>query len=229
MLADGEVGFSMPKTIYLRRKICLLGDAAVGKTSVIRRFVRDIFDDHYVVTLGTKVTMKELDIKSPEKKQPVNITIMIWDILGQKELKRLQTSFYKGASGALIVADITRKETLESVDDWILSLFDSVGKIPVLILLNKSDLREQTAIKHKEIMDLVNKYDTTFLFTSAKTGENVDKAFTIISKMLVQNYERKNGSKKRSKSEGTSLSMGSEAKVPQKMKISNISKSSESV
>lgn len=181
----------MPEMKYFRRKICLLGDGGVGKTSLIRRFVEDIFDDKYVTTLGTKVTMKELNIESPQNKQPLKMTLMIWDIMGQKELKRLLLSFYKGAKGALIVADITRKETLESIKDWIQSLHNCVGKVPVLFLLNKSDIMGQTRIKYDEIMDLAKKHDTSFLFTSAKTGKNVDKAFMRLSEMLLQKEKNK--------------------------------------
>jgi small GTP-binding protein len=219
----------MPEMKYFRRKICLLGDAAVGKTSLIRRFVEDVFDDKYLVTLGTKVTMKELNIESPQKKQTLKMTLMIWDIMGQKELKRLLTSFYNGAKGALIVADITRKETLESIDDWILSLHKSVGKVPVLLLLNKSDLMDQTAIKQDEVMNLVKKHDTSFLFTSAKTGKNVDKAFMRLSEMLLQKEEKKRSSAKVSMIRKTNLSSASEGKFSTKIKVPNILKDNESV
>lgn len=219
MLVDGEVGLAMPEIRQIRRKICLLGDAAVGKTSLIRRFVHDIFDDKYVVTLGTKVTMKELSIESHEEAQTMKITLMIWDILGQKELKRLQSSFYKGANGALIIADITRKETVDSLDDWILSLFNSIGKVPVLILLNKNDLREQTTIEHWHMADLAKKYDTTCLLTSAKTGENVDLAFTRLSKMLVQKNEKERSSNKGSIPIIMNSSIASNVMISRKAKI----------
>lgn len=183
---------------YFRRKICLLGDAAVGKTSLIRRYVEDQFDDKYVVTLGTKVTMRELVVQGSEKNPSVKMTLMIWDILGQREYKRLQTSFYKGANGALVVADSTRKETLESINGWILSLFNSVGKVPVLILLNKSDLTDQSAISPAEVDDIAKKYETSFLTTSAKTGENVELAFQKISETLVFKGED-DGSRQESK------------------------------
>lgn len=219
----------MPEMKYFRRKICLLGDGGVGKTSLIRRFVEDVFDDKYVTTLGTKVTMKELNIESLQNKQHLKMTLMIWDIMGQKELKRLLLSFYKGAKGALIVADITRKETLESIKDWIQSLHNCVGKVPVLFLLNKSDLMDQTRIKQDEIMDLAKKHDTSFLFTSAKTGKNVDKAFKRLSEMLLQKGEKKRLSNRASMMRETHFSGTSEGRFSTKMKIPNISKDNESV
>lgn len=228
-LVDKEVGLSMPEMKYFRRKICLLGDGGVGKTSLIRRFVEDIFDDKYVTTLGTKVTMKELNIDSPQNKQSLKMTLMIWDIMGQKELKRLLISFYKGAKGALIVADITRKETLESIKDWIQSLHNCVGKVPVLFLLNKSDLMDQTRIKQDEVMDLAKKHGTSFLFTSAKTGKNVDKAFVRLSKMLLQKEEKKRSPNKIAMTRETPFSGKSEGKFSRIMKPHNISKDSGSV
>jgi small GTP-binding protein len=179
----------MSEMRYFRKKICLLGDAAVGKTSLIRRYVEDKFDDKYVVTLGTKVTMKELTFQDPVINEPTNITLMIWDILGQREYKRLQTSFYRGANAALIVVDITRRETLEHLDDWILSLFNSIGKVPILILLNKSDLEEQAAIKADDMVEIVEKYNSSYLSVSAKTGENVDMAFLKLSEILMPKAE----------------------------------------
>ena len=198
---------------YFRRKICLLGDAAVGKTSLIRRYVEDQFDDKYVVTLGTKVTMRELVVQDTEKKPSVKLTLMIWDILGQREYKRLQTSFYKGANGALVVADSTRRETLESINGWILSLFNSVGKVPVLILLNKSDLTDQSAISPDEVDDIAKKYHTSFLTTSAKTGENVDLAFQKISETLVFKVDDEDLKKESKDSEAKPTK---ETKMPQK-------------
>ena len=195
---------------YFRRKICLLGDAAVGKTSLIRKYVEDKFDDKYVVTLGTKVTMRELVVQGSDKNPSVKVTLMIWDILGQRQYKRLQTSFYKGANGALVVADSTRRETLESINGWILSLFNSVGKVPVLILLNKSDLTDQSAISPAEVDDIAKKYDTSFLTTSAKTGENVDLAFKKISETLV--FKGDGGSKEESKDSESKPS--SDTKIP---------------
>ncbi len=198
---------------YFRRKICLLGDAAVGKTSLIKRYVEDKFDDKYIVTLGTKVTMRELVVQGSEKDPSVKVTLMIWDILGQREYKRLQTSFYKGSNGALVVADSTRRETLESINGWILSLFNTVGKVPVLILLNKSDLTDQSAISPAEVDDIAKKYETSFLTTSAKTGENVDLAFQKISETLVFKREDGGSSQKPNDSESKPTK---ETEIPQK-------------
>jgi small GTP-binding protein len=178
----------MQNAKYFRRKICLIGDAAVGKTSLIRKYVEDRFDDKYIVTLGTKVTVKEVSVKRNADDKAVCVTLMIWDILGQREFKRLQTSYYRGANGGLIVADITRKETLKNTHDWILSLFNNVGKVPLILLLNKSDRKNQTTITSKEIEDVISKWNIPYMYTSAKTGENVEKAFKKIGEMLLEKH-----------------------------------------
>ncbi len=206
----------MQETRYFRKKVCLLGDAAVGKTSLIKRYVEDRFDDKYVVTLGTKVTMKEIDIQNPYKDEPLNITMMIWDILGQREYKRLQTSFYRGANGAMVVADVTRKETLDSVHGWILSLFNTVGKVPIIILLNKSDLTDQMAVKPEDMAEFEEKYKTSYLFTSAKTGDNVDLAFKKLSQKLVPKEEDTGSSDDETKTEVSNTNNDSKDQVPSK-------------
>jgi len=183
----------MAEKRYFRRKICLLGDAAVGKTSLIQRYVMDKFDDKYVVTLGTKVTMKDVFIEKPGDEESVNLTLMIWDILGQREFKRLQASFYKGSNGTIVVADLTRKETLDNIHDWVLALFNTAGKVPVLLLINKSDLSGQAAFAETEIKAMAEKYNMPYLFTSAKTGENVEAAFLKVSKMLLDATQKGKG------------------------------------
>ena len=183
----------MSEKRYFRRKICLLGDAAVGKTSLIQRYVMDKFDDKYVVTLGTKVTMKDMVIEKPGEDEIVNLTLMIWDILGQREFKRLQASFYKGSNGTIVVADLTRKETLDNIHDWILALFNTAGKVPVLLLINKSDLSEQAAFTEDDIKKIAERYNTSYLFTSAKTGENVENAFLNMSNMLLDPPQKGKG------------------------------------
>jgi small GTP-binding protein len=129
--------------------------------------------------------VKEVNIKGHSAQKPACVTMMIWDILGQREFKRLQTSYYRGANGALIVADITRKETLQNIHDWILSLFNNVGKVPLVLLLNKHDLSKRTTITNKDLEEVISKWNIPYLYTSAKTGENVEKAFYKIGEMLL--------------------------------------------
>ncbi len=168
------------------KKICLLGDPAVGKTSLIHKYVYDVFDDKYLSTIGAKITKKTNLIEFQEVEMNIELTLLIWDIAGQKMLGNVHNSYYKGAQGALIVADITRRETFEHIIKWISELFSVTGAVPVLILANKFDLQDQAAIKEPEIIDLVKKLGTSFLFTSAKSGINVENAFRSMSEFLAR-------------------------------------------
>jgi len=161
----------------LVKKICLLGDGAVGKTSVMRRYVFDMFDDRYVVSFGTKVVKKVLSVGDAE------VNLMIWDILGQKTHSKLHAAFYKGASAALLVCDLTRPETLASIPDWVENFRKVSPDGPLYLLANKSDL--ETVISQDELSETVSELGIEFIETSAKTGENIEKAFEIISEKIV--------------------------------------------
>ena len=159
----------------IKKKMCLLGDPAVGKTSLIRRYVMDKYDDEYISTLGTKVTKKEVEIKDDFNFVQFNLTFMIWDVLGQKEFKRIHQAAFQGTKGALIVCDLSRADTIQALEEWASNLFAVAGKVPVVFLGNKVDLVEnpETAI----IESMAQKYEAPHYLTSAKTGVNVDDAF----------------------------------------------------
>lgn len=172
----------MKETKDILKKMCVIGDEAVGKTSLIRRFVIDKFDDKYIVTIGTKTSKKTMTIR--EEDLNVNLKLMIWDILGQQRFEELKKSAYRGASGAFIVLDLTRRETLDSFDTWLSSLFNVVGEIPVIVLANKKDLKVQFG--KEEIEKLVKDYGFPYYFTSAKTGDKVNEAFNTMGRMMVK-------------------------------------------
>ncbi len=155
-------------------KIVLLGDGAVGKTSIITRFVHDQFSDEYIQTIGTKVTKKEVDLPD------VKIRFLIWDILGQIKEHRLHGAYYAGALGGLIVADFTRRETLDSVSQWVEGYRAHTRKGSLILLCNKEDLPDK-AFTLEEAQDV---FDGEVMPTSALTGLNVDKAFETLAKKI---------------------------------------------
>ncbi len=160
----------------MKMKVCLVGEAAVGKTSLIRRFVLDDFDDKYIQTLGTKVSKKEMSI--PGNNGDVRVDMTIWDIMGQKGFRELlKEAYFYGAKGIMAVCDITRRQTLEDLDDWIEGVYSVTGKIPIQFLANKIDLKSQAHMADKELQQAAKAYDAPFFFTSAKTGENVETVF----------------------------------------------------
>src|SRR6266704_3599805 len=110
----------MTKQKQLKSKICLVGDKAVGKTSLIRRYTINMFDEEYLTTIGTHVTKKEARILLPEYDLLVDLDMTIWDIMGEKGFRELlKDAYFYGANGILAVADLTRRRTLDNLDDWI--------------------------------------------------------------------------------------------------------------
>ncbi len=181
MYSAGEMCYM--QIVDLKRKVCLVGDAAVGKTSLVTRFVMDQFSDNYITTVGTKVTKKEVTWTTPAKRY--YLTMMIWDVIGQKALKRIHEMYFRGAKAAIVVCDITRFDTLDSVDDWVESLFSIADKIPLVILANKCDLLDNTNFDENWLKEKAEKYSAPYFMCSAKTGMNVEEAFAALGEQMI--------------------------------------------
>jgi len=172
----------------MKAKVCLVGEAAVGKTSMVRRFVLDEFDDRYVTTLGAKVSKKELwvDLGSGRR---VHIDVTVWDIMGEKGFRDLlKDAYFQGARGILAVCDLTRPSTLDGLDDWVTSVFKVVGEIPVVYAVNKLDLKDEVMILfgEKEVSARAKAFDAPWRYTSAKTGENVEAVFRDLGEKIAR-------------------------------------------
>ena len=166
----------MPPRSYIL-KVCLLGDGAVGKTSLVHRFVYDAFDDKYIMSFGTKVSKKTVQLEGTKA------DLMIWDILGQRAHESLHSAYYRGAAGAFAVCDLTRRPTLDSLATWLSGFREVVGDAPVILLANKSDLPKAYDIG--EVREFGSTVGCEVLDTSAKTGLNVEDAFSrLTAKML---------------------------------------------
>jgi len=178
----------MPELQRIKTKVCLVGEAAVGKTSLIRRFVQDEFDDRYITTLGAKVSKREI-VFPISPRHEIQMDITVWDIMGEKGFRDLlKEAFFHGAKGVLAVADFTRYSTLKELDDWIQGVFKVVGPIPVVYAINKVDLRDEVMILYgdKEIAEAARTFDAPYFYASAKTGENVEVLFRKIGSMVLQ-------------------------------------------
>jgi small GTP-binding protein len=173
----------------LKAKICLVGEAAVGKTSLIRRYVLDQFEDKYITTLGAKVSKKELEFDVPESNMTVRTVMVIWDIMGEKTFRDLtKEAFFHGTKGVLAVCDLTRYNTLRELDDWIESVFGVVGEIPVIYAVNKVDLKDEVMVMYgeSELDQSTRAFNAEYLYTSAKTGENVELAFEKLGERILK-------------------------------------------
>lgn len=159
-------------------KVCLLGDGAVGKTSLVHRYVYDVFDDKYIMSFGTKVSKKTVEL--PDAK----VDLLIWDILGQKTHESLHGAYYRGAVGALAVCDFTRRPTMESLASWVSGFRGVAGEVPVVLLANKSDLPKAYSLE--EVRMLASSVGCEVLETSAKTGANVEEAFSSLTSRMLE-------------------------------------------
>lgn len=175
----------------IMKKICLLGDGAVGKTTLIKKFVYDRFDDKYIMTFGTKVTKKGVSLTVGGT--GFDLTMMIWDILGQRVHDSLHATYYQGAAGALLVCDVTRKQTLEGLDEWVRVFRSVCPESPIVFLGNKSDLKHEAQVSEADLAELASGNGGNHYMTSAKTGAHVEDAFMKMGTLIVEGMVRRGG------------------------------------
>jgi small GTP-binding protein len=162
-------------------KICLLGEANVGKTSLVYRFIENKFRENYKSTLGVNLLKKDLTVK-----EYGDISAQIWDLGGQESFRNLRKLYLEGANGALLVYDCTQKNTFDKLQDWIEDFRKARGDEPVLLIGNKIDLNNNIKVTDKEANKFAESYNLKFIATSAKTGSNVEDAFFGITKAIIK-------------------------------------------
>ena len=164
----------------IQKKICLLGDFAVGKTSLVRRFVEGRFDDKYLSTIGVKISRKVLT--RPNYK----IKMLLWDLSGGQEISKAQLSYLRGTAGALIVCDLTRSETLAAFELYARQVRALNAKVPLIFVGNKADLKQERVISDAQLKTLCEKLGGPYLLTSAKTGMHVEDAFKLLADQIIE-------------------------------------------
>jgi len=175
-----------PKNLVL--KLALLGDAAVGKTSLINQYIQHRFNSDYQPTLGVNIIVKELKIEEIN----ASIRLVLWDIAGQAKYDLSRKMFFQGCMGALFIYDVTRHSTFKNIETkWLKDLREFTGKDPAYVLIgNKMDLKNSKVVSTetgKELVERINASD--FIETSAKYGDNVENAFKkLVNQVLINSH-----------------------------------------
>jgi len=167
----------------VQKKICMLGTYAVGKTSLVRKYVESIFDERYLTTIGVKIDKKQVNVSGRQ------VNMVLWDLAGKDDLAQIRPSHLRGASGYILVADGCRESTLEQAIAIQEKSAEQLGPVPFVLALNKADLAAEWQIREAEIERLTEKGWTCFR-TSAKTGAEVEALFLhLAQKMLSEEDE----------------------------------------
>ncbi len=191
MPAGGKAAFVMPdektpaKRVY-RYKVVVIGDPEVGKTSMILRFTENVFRKTYIMSIGVNVTTKIIEVGD------LQVEFVIWDVAGQSKFDLARRSFYEGASGQLIVFDLTRPNTFDSVAKWHRDIKLSLKKdIPGFVIGNKADLTSRIAVGRDEIDPTLSGMGLEYIEASAVTGKNVQAAFIKLALQLVSSSKKR--------------------------------------
>jgi small GTP-binding protein len=175
-------------TSTISKKICMLGDFSVGKTSLIRRFVDRQFSDRYLSTVGVKISRKTVECQLFEQQKQVNVQLLIWDLEGNTKFKTVTPTYLQGASSAVVVADVNRQVTIEHISEHIQCFLSVNPKGLAIVALNKSDLLDEAQqMKIKEFLsDNSSEQIIATYSTSAKTGLYVDEIFQKLAYQMIQ-------------------------------------------
>ncbi len=181
----------------LTLKLCLAGDFRVGKTSLMRRFVSNTFDERYITTLGAKVDSKRLQVEDPGAPgSRIDVGVQIWDVMGNPGFRELlKDAYFHGVKGMLLICDATRPETMVSLRSWHKSASSIAGDVPAVVLLNKVDLGQAAKVSPPDVERFCSDRGWPWLTTSAKTGENVDLAFTKVAELGIRALRKERPSK----------------------------------
>lgn len=166
-------------------KIVILGDAAVGKTSLINRFVENSFSEDYRATLGANIVRKDVNLNNTK------VRLIMWDLAGQEKYQVVRSLYFQGCEGALLVYDVTRYSTFDSINSkWLRDFKKYVKKEGAYILIgNKSDLTDQRTVTEERGKEIANKIKAShFIETSAKMGENIEEAFSLLVNQILNNH-----------------------------------------
>jgi len=173
----------MAKQPYYEFKILLVGDPAVGKTSIILKYVENRFEREYKASIGIDFAYKIVEVGEKVSR------LIIWDIASQERFAPYRSSFYKQTDGAMIVFDLTRVDTLEAVEAWMREVKENAGDVVVLLVGNKVDAKKKRVVTEADIESWIERYGCSYVETSAMSGDGIEEAFETITQAIIDKLE----------------------------------------
>lgn len=174
------------KTYDYLFKLLLIGDSGVGKTCVLFRFSEDQFNSTFISTIGIDFKIRTIELEGKKVK------LQIWDTAGQERFRTITTAYYRGAMGIMLVYDITNMKSFDNIKNWIRNIEEHAsGDVEKMILGNKCDMEEKRVVSQEKGQMLALEYGIKFLETSAKAGDNIEKAFFTMARDIKTKMETK--------------------------------------
>lgn len=170
----------------IKKKICLIGLYSVGKTSMVRQFVYNKFEDKYLSTIGVHISKKKISVDFESDKQ--TIELFIWDIANIDKFDNVVNNYLRGAHGAILVTDITRPKTIENIKEFADKFLEINPNAKIIFVGNKIDLVDQLKFDKEQYISSVCDNNQKLLFTSAKTGENIEEVFVKLGEQIIGDY-----------------------------------------
>ena len=197
-------GVSPYKETY-QFKIILVGDAAVGKSSILSRYAENVFPDKIQPSIGVEFKVKDIPVSSTAQ-----ASYKIWDTVGDEKFRAITKQYYRDANGIFLVFDLTSRDTFEKLDDWFADIKDNAPQDAIVFLVgNKSDLKEDRKVKKEDCDIAARRYNSKYYEVSAKNGSNILMTFEDMAPRLVEvQLEKQKQSGKESKQKTNLLKLG---------------------
>ncbi len=171
----------------LKLKVCLVGANTGCKTKLVRKHVSDQFDDKYILTLGAKVSKKQLTFTQTPSNAPIHLDLLVWDIMGDRGFRELlREAYFDGAKGIVAVSDMTRKSTVMELDDWIEDVQGVTGPIPVVVIGANHDQKDRLQVSEEEMRRLAEALKAPCFFASETSSQAVEEAFRRLADATVR-------------------------------------------
>lgn len=159
----------------------MLGEGSVGKTSLIRRYVKQTFTHDYITTIGSNFLIKKIDLNEGDR-----MTMQLWDISGQDSFRNVRPQYYLHSHGGILTFDLTRNSTLRELEKWYSDFTKKTGIIPLMMFGNKSDLLDKREVLKEDGEMYAHRFNAQYTETSALNGTGVENAFFILAKRIVE-------------------------------------------